>query len=67
MMRIRVVYAKDGTSTHEVLERSSGENCTLVYNMTGKLGKISNDEITGPDCDPDQNFEGGSSSLLCRR
>jgi len=57
MMRIQVVFNKDGTSQHTVKERSEGENCTLVYNMTSKAGTLQSDEITGPDCSPNVESE----------
>jgi hypothetical protein len=63
MMRIRVTYAKDGTSRHEVLERSEGENCTLVYAVTDRLGPKIADEITGPDCDPNFGLNHDNQSL----
>lgn len=48
-MLVEITIKKDGSRTHEVIERAEGENCERVYQLNA--GAIVDDERTGPDCD----------------
>lgn len=49
-MEFEVRIKKDGTRTHEVLQREAGENCQMIRQFDGG-GVVLSDEQTGPDCD----------------
>jgi len=48
-MLVEITIKKDGSRTHEVIEREQGENCERIYQLNA--GSIVDDERTGPDCD----------------
>lgn len=48
-MLVKVIIRKDGTRTHEVIERTLGEQCSRVFELN--VGEMVSDEKIGPDCD----------------
>jgi hypothetical protein len=50
-MRGKTTIKPDGTIITEVLERE-GQDCKEVMRLTERIGQQVGEEITGPDCDP---------------
>lgn len=48
-MLVEVTIFPDGKRTHEVIERTQGENCQKVHMIDA--GSVVDEERTGPDCD----------------
>lgn len=48
-MLVKIIIQKDGSRTHEVMERNTGEQCARIFELN--TGEPVSDEITGPDCD----------------
>jgi len=48
-MKFEVLIYPDGKRTHEVIERTEGENCEKILQFNA--GTMVSDERTGPDCD----------------
>ncbi len=48
-MLVKIITKKDGSRTHEVLDREEGEQCARIFELN--TGKLVSDVITGPDCD----------------
>lgn len=50
-MKYNIKIKPSGDQEVEVTERSEGENCNNILQVTAGLGKQTRDERTGPDCD----------------
>jgi len=49
-MKGKTTIKPDGTVVTEVLERE-GQDCKEVIKLTERIGRQIGEEITGPDCD----------------
>jgi hypothetical protein len=49
-MKGKTTIKKDGTVITEVLDRE-GSDCKEVHKLTERLGQMTGEEVTGPDCD----------------
>jgi hypothetical protein len=48
-MLVKIIIKKDGSHTHEVIEREEGEQCARIFELN--TGRLISDVVTGPDCD----------------
>ena len=46
-----VVIKADGTVVHDVTNRSEGADCRVVSRIAERMGKVTDEEQTGPFCD----------------
>ena len=49
-MKVKTIIKKDGTVVTEVIDRE-GQDCKNVLKITELIGRETDHELTGPDCD----------------
>jgi len=49
-MKGKTIIKKNGDIVTEVLDRE-GQDCKNVFKLTERIGRQTDDEVIGPDCD----------------